>query len=432
MDRAESATWAERTGARRGRADDFLLPSRGKALVALKNALQSQDGPVLLTGEAGVGKTWLCRRLRAAMPSGWRWLSVDLSPAVGAPELYRLILHGLGLAACADPAEARTTLEDVLANGSADGERWGLIVEEGHNASPRVLEELRILGNRMGEPGAFSGLLIVGQNALARRLATRALAPLDARLVARVHLRPIAVEELREFLTRLHPDRSWTVDDVEDLHRAVEGNPRRTLLLVGLELKKTAGMAELPFRASPIPHAPAYEQRAITTAEERPADWDVPPLMPVKPPLHVDEEMIEVGWEPSSDPGTDSESGPQVEDHQTTRSSDEPANGQGPLRAKAGDRSKATEERIDDRYAAIQAWSEWALNQGREPVSAVPPPEPGGTDEGPADELDANDDERPRQAPVSPEHPSVWAEGEHAFAPYSQLFARLRQARDSR
>ena len=417
MDRAGSATWAERAGATRGPGEGPLLPSRGVALATLRAALLVQDGPVLLTGESGVGKTWLCRRLRAGMPSPWRWVSVDLTPAIGAAELYRLILHGSGLPPGADPAEARTALGDLLADHSADGERWGLIVEEGHNASPGVLEELRVLGNRMGEPGSFAALVLVGQNRLARRMATRPLASFDARLVASVHLRPILVDELGEFLSRLRPDRAWTVDEVEHLHRDVGGNPRRALLRLGVRNEQHAALSEPPAHPTPTPQA---ARRAIAPAEVRSPVWEAPPVVPVKPPLHVGDGMIEVGWEPTPDLVSD----PEPENDQEDRPA---SDGIGGMLATTDGPSLATEEIIDDHYAALQAWSEWAKNQGREPVSPVHPPGPDGPDDGP----EPDDEERPRQAPLSPAHPSVWAEGEHAFAPYSQLFSRLRQSRDS-
>src|SRR4051812_26548365 len=48
---------------RRPATEDFALPSRGDALVTLRPALEGHVGPVLVTGEPGVGKSWLWRRL---------------------------------------------------------------------------------------------------------------------------------------------------------------------------------------------------------------------------------------------------------------------------------------------------------------------------------------------------------------------------------
>jgi general secretion pathway protein A len=78
-----------------------------------------------------------------------------------------------------------------------------------------------------------------------------------------------------------------------------------------------------------------------------------------------------------------------------------------------------SEEPVDDHYAALQAWTEWARNQGRETVRA--------------DRADDDADE-PAEAsdPPAPTPAGVWAERQQGFAPYSQLFTRLRQPRDPR
>src|SRR5437588_12849013 len=68
MDRAGSLECTIREPMRRGPADEFVLPSRAKALAVLLAALPLEDGPLVLTGEAGVGKSLLCRRLPGAMP----------------------------------------------------------------------------------------------------------------------------------------------------------------------------------------------------------------------------------------------------------------------------------------------------------------------------------------------------------------------------
>ncbi len=163
----------------------------------MRAAIEARTGPVLLTGEAGVGKTWLWHRLRSEMPGSWRWVSVDLSPANDPAEFYRLIGYGLGLSGADRPDASRLALAEFLQEGAVDGKRWVLVVDEAHSVSAAVLEEVRILANRLGHSDGFGALILVGQTALARRLATRPLAALAARLSAQVHLRPLDADEAR-------------------------------------------------------------------------------------------------------------------------------------------------------------------------------------------------------------------------------------------
>jgi len=412
MDRSRGVGWADRSVSRRGPGDDYVLPSRHEAAECLRAALESQAGPVVLTGEPGVGKTWLCRHLRRSMPTCWRWLIVDLSPAVGPTELYQLLLHGMGLTPAVGPAEARAAMTDALEAASADGERWGMIVEECHAAGTSVLEELRVVANRLGDPDALAGVIVTGQTSLTRRLATRPLAALGARVASCVHIRPFTVEEASDWLAEWEPTRVWSAIDVERLHRASGGYPLRIALHSAPrhEPRHVLQSRILRPRREPITSRTPEPAPDPLPVEEPPGlDRPAPILPPGKPPLHVDDEMIEVGWDASSDlPEADDESASAI-----TSATRVPT-------------LAATEEAISDHYAALQAWSEWAQNQGREPVSALASP---------GDDADAGDDEASGDSAdggeAVPGHPGVRAEGQHAFAPYSQLFSRLRQSHES-
>jgi general secretion pathway protein A len=433
MDRAEAVRWPDRAGSALDSVDDFVLPSRRDALAGIVSALEARGGPVLLTGEPGAGKTWLCRRLRSTTPPPFRWAAVDLGPAIAPGEFYDLILHAMGADEVSGPAGARMALTDLLSDEAADGERWGLIVEEGQNASVGVLEELRVLGNRVGEPGAFAGLVLSGQNPLARRLSMRPLAALDARIVARFHLRRLEVEELRAWLGRLEPGRDWDADSIEQLHRETGGHPRRVLSRVGRWSVVSPALSASALR-------PLAARRAVTVAGAEPSTstvsagttpWEPPSVAPVKPPLRVGDGMIEVGWDAATEQeaATEPEAGAGTSLRPTS-----PVPAADAAAAPDVDRPRAgeSEERIEDHYAALQAWTEWARNQGRDPVgsSAAPVPSeagpgtPGYADAQPDLELD------PARPSASQGHPSVWAEAQHEFAPYSQLFTRLRQSRE--
>ena len=356
------------------------------------------------------------------LPASWRWAVVDLGPVIDELDFLRLILHALGSDQVGGPAALRAALWEILAEGADDGRQWGLIVEEGQNASPGVLEELRILGNRMGEPGAFAGLILVGQNVLARRMTTRTLASLQSRISAWVHLRPLDVNELHAWVDRLEPGRGWDVEAVERLHRDLDGNPRRVLAVMG--------RSKVVQPAEPGPR-PALTPRAVTVAKPEPAasvripDCETPPVAPGKPPLHVGEGMIEVGWEPTAEPDPEFDSGRGV----LARAANSFSSGvkATTTRDPDGPGKVETTEVIDDHYAALQAWTEWAQNQGRQPVTLPPVAE-----EGPDAMANASAD-REQENPSArfAALAGVRAEGQHEFAPYSQLFSRLRQPRDN-
>lgn len=346
-----------------------VLPSRRAALEALRRAVATGSGPALLTGEPGAGKTWLVGRLRRESegrgPDAPRWLAVDLAPTTNPADLLRSIAVGLGLLTDGQPTAGalRLALTDCLTERSTDSRRWALVIDEAHLATPEVLEEVRVLSNRLGQPDGFAALVLVGQTSLARRLATRPLAALEARLSARVHLDPIDADEARALLGPGLDDA-----EVERRHRDAAGNPGRLL------------------RQARSVTAPG-PRRSIRVEPAQPVPPPSVPLVQARPPLLVEDGLIEVGWdsEPEDTPGPVGEASPAPHDATPPTAPAPPV-----------------DEVVDDPYAALQAWNEWSANQGRLGPGA------GG------------------EASALRDNPNLRAEGQEEFAPYSQLFSRRR------
>ncbi len=151
---------------------------------------------------------------------------------------------------------------------------------------------------------------------------------------------------------------------------------------------------------------------AVDAAPPRP-----PSLIPARPPIRLEDGLVEVGWEG---------------DLEAELTRPEPP----PIEAEAGPRLEAEsgEQLVEDRYAALQAWAEWSRNRERSATSAIEPSAAAdtfasdaiarhpGTDPGP------NPPGGPPADAGSAPTPSLRAETPHDFAPYSQLFTRLRHS----
>jgi len=399
-------------------------------LKSLTSTFRSEvAGPVLITGESGSGKTRLWNRLADELPDGWRFAVVAVSPALGPLDFLALAAAQLGAAASDRLAANRLAVASALRDEDAEGRSWALVVENAHHASPDVLSELEALceiAGRRGRPG-FSAVLVVGRTELVRRLAIRPLQSFASRLAAHIHLPPLDVEEAAELLATAHLGR-FDLPEIEELHRDAAGNPRSLLKLAeprrmprpSPQPQALTDDVESPaprpatHRAQPPATAPNLESalqdasRSVPVMERsssvEPA-VDAPPLVPSRPPLREEEGLIEVGWSGS----LEAEEDPADE-------ADEPDEGPAIATAPLG------EEAIEDRYAALQAWTEWARNRGR--VNPLPEP---------ADETaeDSDEDAADELAPGSEGGslgPDVRVESEHEHAPYSQLFTRLRQS----
>ncbi|HEY2158677.1 MAG TPA: AAA family ATPase, partial [Isosphaeraceae bacterium] len=360
--------------------DPDLLPSRRAARASIREAIARTRGPVALTGEPGAGKTALWRSLQAEREAGESWLAVEVTPGLGPRDLYRLIAHGLRVK---PDWFGRPELLDTLAYRSLDGERWTLVVDEAQNLDPATLEEVRVLSNRLGEPDGFAAILLVGQTPLARRLLGSEGRAVAARLAGHVHLRPLDVEEVGLLLQAAAPGQEWPEELVDRIHLEARGRPGPVM--------------DRALRTEPRPTVatPATSPRpALAAAPARSA-----PLMgPARPPIRVEEGLIEVGWTPESEAAA-----PEIEESPV------------PPAAPNGD----GERRIDDPYAALQAWQEWATNQGRQP--AIEPAAPAGPSPTRRDEESL--------AAAAPAR--VWADEEHGFAPFGRLFTRASQENEA-
>ena len=405
--------------------DRLAVTSRRRALDRLWAAYRGGFcGPVLITGEPGAGKSWLVHRFTEGLPAGWRSAEVELTSALDGPELLRLIGDQLGLQMPDRLGSARLTLGAGLRDAEADGRSWLLVLDEAQRATAGTWEEIQALGNPLGRPGGFAGLILLGRTELARGLSAHRLQGLASRLGLHLHLPPLDLDEARALL-RLEP--RITEPELETIHRDAMGNPRAMLRLagswrrasgpVGLEPIEPGRRAVSSRFSRPLPVGPTLPgEEDMTTDAGIPAPTDdlpppkLPSLIPARPPIRLEEGLVEVGWE------GDLESEPTA----LETPPDEPE-------AARPSQAERNEELVEDRYAALQAWVEWSRNRERS-VPAVVGPADGGTAPGEDPDPDARPVEStPEESgPIVPSN--VRVEPPQEFAPYSQLFSRLRHS----
>jgi type II secretory pathway predicted ATPase ExeA len=203
------------------------------ALSALCRGLDAQESFVLLTGDAGTGKTLVGYLLLERLGEDVASAFITNCHLVDRSALLQAILYDLGLPFDeASEQTLRLRLTDQLLKNCAAKRRTIVVIDEAHLLSADLLEELRLLANL--EAGGVKALQIV-LLALPGILATLrqpGLESLQQRIAVRSCLSALQVEESLDYL--LHhvrlaggkPDKLVDEAALDVIARAAHGVPR--------------------------------------------------------------------------------------------------------------------------------------------------------------------------------------------------------------
>jgi general secretion pathway protein A len=172
-----------------------------EALSGLIYSVCTRPGLTVLVGEAGTGKTTLLYALLGLLEKRGFITAMCTNPTLTRHEFYDLVLMKFGVE-CSSVLKSRqlAALEERLRRNRIDGRPSVLIIDEAQRLSSELLEEVRLLLNLETPREKLLEIIVAGQPELSEVLRRPDLRQLKQRVSCVCRLRPLALDELREYL----------------------------------------------------------------------------------------------------------------------------------------------------------------------------------------------------------------------------------------
>ena len=210
-----------------------FTPSYNEVLASLYYGLENAKGLVVMTGEVGTGKTtalrWILRRLDSSVLAAYVF-----NPRLSIDDFYHHVTQMLGIKEWANKSELLTTLGRVLEERHRRGLRTVIIIDEAHELSDYVLEEIRLLLNFESDNAKHLQIVLTGQTELREKLNQTNLRQLKQRVALRcsMHSFPNVDEVDRYISERLliagsDQPNIFTPEAIDFIYQCSEGIPRQ-------------------------------------------------------------------------------------------------------------------------------------------------------------------------------------------------------------
>jgi len=208
-----------------------------EALAALYYGIRRHKGVVVVTGEVGTGKTLMLRCLLQLFKESSEIAYAYLfNCRLSAQEFLHYTAADFGLRADQNQSKGTLLLElsKYVTSRGLQGLTTVLVVDEAHNLSMELLEEIRLLSNLETNDDKLLQIVLVGQPELDLMLDSFELRPLKQRIALRAHLAPLDEQDTgRYILERLaiaggaaRTEPLFAPEAVKLIHRYSKGFPR--------------------------------------------------------------------------------------------------------------------------------------------------------------------------------------------------------------
>ena len=210
----------------------YLGKAHKEALSLLTYGIIEKKGFVLLTGQAGTGKTTIIRALLKKLDPSTKYAFIT-NPVLSPEDFLAYTAYKLGLKRQSkSKGFLLIQIEALLKIFLGRQQNAFLIIDEAQDLSFRVLEEIRLLSNMEMHGKKLLHIFLIGQPTLNEKLNSNQCRSLLQRIDIRYHIFPLNLSETEEYIKgRLKAVGSknaklFSKDAISLIHQYSSGIPR--------------------------------------------------------------------------------------------------------------------------------------------------------------------------------------------------------------
>lgn len=182
---------------------DHLFVSKhiDQILTEIIHGISARKGFMVLTGDIGLGKTTICRRILSVLKEKGVATSLVFHTAFQGTELLGAINRDFGLEISSSAfGDQMNGLTDFLLSQNQRNRNCAIVIDDAQNLDPDSLELVRMISNLEADQHKLVQILLIGQPELMQTLEAPKLRQLKSRIIIKKEPQPLTLEELDHYL----------------------------------------------------------------------------------------------------------------------------------------------------------------------------------------------------------------------------------------